>query len=111
MSLIPEEETENSDEAIEADDAPDYIDFGNIGKGLFLLGIISLLVIISLTFMAMVSSSSDTWEGVFFWSRDLSPSVVVIPVLLMLFGGFFYFIHMQFLKLAQVDEELNSENL
>ncbi len=99
------------DDSQELDDSESYIDFGMIGKGFFLLGVVGLLAYLFLTIIARASSSSSHWESMFFLSRGFNPQIFLVTVFLMIIGGFFYFIHLQFLKLAEFDEEIESDNL
>lgn len=79
-----------------------------MSKALILFGGIILSTHIILNVFSADALQQGTWEDVWFLPRSQFSIVPVISILMIVFGIILYFLHLQFMKLEKIAEEVES---
>lgn len=83
-----------------------YYDFAAISKGLFILGAITIVSFLLFFLLSTFVYAESSWK--FFSLHRIAPFALTISLFLIVFGGIFYIVHRQFVKLARVAEDVES---
>lgn len=94
----------------ENEEKAEEIGLGLISKALMLLGAIILFMHVVLHVFS-AGALQQGWEHVWFLPRSQFSIVPVISILMIVFGIILYFLHLQFMKLEKIAEEVESGKL
>ncbi len=81
-------------------------DVSLIAKALVLFGLVILAIYLVLRYLAVTSYADDMWMERTILGPDVFGGVVAVSVIFIFFGLIAYMIHLQFVKLALIAEEV-----
>ncbi len=85
-----------------------YLDFGTLGKGFIILGVILLFMYVFLYLFTITVPEESIWDDAFLGVTNIF-TVAIIPAIILIFiGGLLYFFHLQFVKLGEFAAEVES---
>lgn len=97
----PEEEPESGEP----------FDVSLVAKALVLFGLCVLAIYLILRFLAVTSSADSMWMATSVLQPGAFEGVIAVVVIFIFFGAIAYLIHLQFMKLALIAEEVIGESM
>jgi hypothetical protein len=105
-SLI-EEEVEQSKETAEDESKPsEPFDVSTVAKALVLFGLSILVTYLVLRYLAVTTYADSMWFATSVLQPGAFEGVVTVTIIFFFFGAIAYFIHLEFMKLAMIAEEV-----
>jgi hypothetical protein len=80
------------------------LDVSLVAKALVLTGVVILVVYLILRYLAVTTYADGSWRVFTLTQPGVLEGVVVISCVFLIFGAIAYFIHLQFVKLADIAE-------
>jgi hypothetical protein len=110
--LNEEEETEVREESPEEEsESGEPFDVSLVAKALVLFGLCVLAVYLVLRFLAVTSYADSMWMATSVLQPGAFEGVIAVVVIFIFFGAIAYLIHLQFMKLALIAEEVFGESM
>lgn len=108
MTVLPEDEDieEPEEQVPDEDEGGKPLDVSLIAKALVLTGLVILVIYLILRYLAVTTYADGSWRVFTLTQPGVFEGVVVISCVFLIFGAIAYFIHLQFVKLAQIAEEV-----
>jgi hypothetical protein len=107
VNILIGEEVEQPEEATEDEsEESEPFDVSLVAKALILFGISILVIYLVLRFLAVTTYADSMWRVTSVLQPGAFEGVVAVTVIFIFFGTIAYLIHVQFVKLALIAEEV-----
>jgi hypothetical protein len=112
VNILIEEEVEQPEETVEDEsEESEPFDVSLVAKALMLFGISILVIYLVLRFLAVTTYADSMWMATSVLQPGAFEGVVAVTLIFIFFGSIAYLIHMQFVKLALIAEEVMGSSL